>query len=96
MAVPISRVKSSSLQKIDLIEIRRFEIRKVTGSTVITSISCDVAGIKIKLNIEKAKMTKRARKYFLVLTFLESYCCIMLALPTNVKKISKVRNPCKG
>lgn len=59
MAVPKRRVNNSSLQKIDFIETKRFEIKKATGSTVITSISCDVAGIKIKLSIEKRKMTKK-------------------------------------
>ena len=59
MAVPKRMVKSNSLQKPDSIDTNRFDIKKVTGSTTITSISCDVAGIKIKLSIEKRKTTKK-------------------------------------
>ena len=59
MALPKSRVNSNSLQNPDSIEIKRFDIKIVTGSTAITSISFDAAGIKAKLNIEKMKMTKK-------------------------------------
>lgn len=58
MAVPKSKVKSNSLQKTDSIVTKRLDIKNVIGTTAITSISCDVAGIKIKLNIEKMKITK--------------------------------------
>jgi hypothetical protein len=60
-AVPKSRVKSSSLQKPDSIEVNRFDIKIVSGITVIISISCDAAGINIKLVIEKMKITNRTR-----------------------------------
>lgn len=58
MAVPKSNVKSSSRQKTESMETKRFAIKNVNGTTAITSISCDVAGIKIKLSIEKRKTTK--------------------------------------
>jgi hypothetical protein len=61
MAVPISNVSRSSLQKTDSMEAKRFEIKKVTGRTAITSISCDVAGTNIKLSIEKIKMINKTK-----------------------------------
>jgi hypothetical protein len=61
MAVPRSIVRSSSLQKTDSMEAKRFDIKKVTGSTAITSISCDAAGINMKLSIEKTKMINKIK-----------------------------------
>jgi hypothetical protein len=91
-----SKVKSNSLQNTESIETKRLDIKMVTGIMAITSISCEVAGIKMKLSIEKKKSTNRTKKYFRELTFRESYCCMILTLPIMVRKISKPRKACNG
>ena len=54
-------VKSSSRQKPDSMDVKRFDTRKVTGSTEITNISSETAGTNTKLTIEKTKIMNRTR-----------------------------------
>ena len=63
---------------------------------VIINISCDTAGIKKKPEMEKMNMKKNTVKYFLVLTFLASYCWIILILPRRVRKMINPRKNNNG